>query len=139
MKKYLLLLMSVFIFISCDKDGNDPNAGLESISENSVLKYSGTFAPTSGINVTGTSKIYLEGTTYKLKLENFSVSSGPDLKVYLSKANTPTDFISLGALGTGNNLVYTIATPVDFTQYKYVLIHCQQQNHLFATSNLMMN
>ena len=67
------------------------------------------------------------------------MSSGPDLKVYLSKTDTPTDFISLGALGTGNNLVYTIATPIDFTQYKYVLIHCQQQNHLFATSNLMMN
>ena len=118
---------------------NDPNAGLESISENSVFKYSGTFAPTSGINVTESSKIYLEGTTYKLKLENFSVSSSPDLKVYLSKANTPTDFISLGALGIGNNLIYTIATPVDFSQYKYVLIHCQQQNHLFANSNLMMN
>ena len=67
MKKYLLLLFSVLVFISCDKDGNDPNAGLESISENSVLKYSGTFAPTSVIIVTGNSKIYLEGTTYNTK------------------------------------------------------------------------
>ena len=139
MKKYLLVMMSVFALISCSKDGNDPNAGLETISENSVLKYSGNFSATSGNSVSGSSKIYLEGTTYKLKLESFSVTTGPDLKVYLSKADTPTEFINLGSLGTGNNLVYNIPPSVDFTQYKYVLIHCQQYNHLFAVSNLMMN
>lgn len=139
MKKYLLVLFSAFIFISCDKDANDTNAGLGTLIPNSVLKYSGTFAPTSGINVTGTSKIYLEGSAYKLKLENFSVTDGPDLKVYLSKTDTPSDFINLGALRTGNNLDYAIPTPIDFAEYKYVLIHCQAGSHLFAVSNLMMN
>ena len=138
MKKFLFLFVSIAAFISCDKeDGNDPAAGLDQISTAAVLKYSGTFSPTSGINVAGNVKIYLDGTVYKLKLEDFTVSTGPDLKVYLSKADTPTDFVNLGALGTGSNLVYAVTTPVDFSQYKYVLIHCQQYNHLFATSSLM--
>jgi hypothetical protein len=40
--------------------------------------------PTSGINVTGSAKIW-NGNQNEVRLENFSVSSGPDLKVYLSK------------------------------------------------------
>jgi Electron transfer DM13/Prokaryotic membrane lipoprotein lipid attachment site len=138
MKKYLFLFVSLLFLASCNKeDGNDPNAGLSTVGDTAVLKYSGTFNPHSGISASGNAKIYLDGTIYKLKLENISVSTGPDLKVYLSKAGTPSDFISLGALGTGSTLVYDIKDPVDFTQYKYVLIHCQQKNHLFAVSSLM--
>jgi hypothetical protein len=48
----------------------------------------GNFMPTSGINVTGSAKIYLNGNQNEVRLENFSVSSGPDLKVYLSKRYT---------------------------------------------------
>jgi hypothetical protein len=140
MKKFFLLIFALVLTISCNKeDGNDPKAGLSEISNTAVLKYSGAFSPTSGITVNGNAKIFLDGSTYKLKLENFSVSSGPDLKVYLSKASTPSDFINLGALGTASNLSYDISGQVDFTQYKYVLIHCQGGNHLFAVSTLMMN
>jgi hypothetical protein len=140
MKKYLLLFVSVFALISCNKeDGNDPNAGLSNVSNNAVLKYAGTFSPTDKISASGNAKIFLDGTAYKLKLENLNIEKGPDLKVYLSKADTPKDFINLGSLGAGSELTYDITSEVDFAQYKYVLIHCQQYNHLFAVATLVMN
>ena len=137
MKKILILLVSIFIFNSCN-DEDDSIKDLEIVVEKPMLKYSGNFIPTFGINVNGNSKIYLEGNTYKLKLENFTISDGPDLKVYLSKSDTPIDFINLGPLVIGSNLMYNIPNSVNFKEYKYVLIHCQQYNHLFATSNLIM-
>jgi hypothetical protein len=101
------------------------------------VKYQGVFSPTSGINGSGIVKIYLENNQYKLALENYSISSGPDLKVYLSKSNTPTDFVNLGNLNSST--VYSIPQNIDIKDYKFVLIHCQQYNHLFAVAELVKN
>ena len=101
------------------------------------LKYFGTFVPTSGISVSGDVKIYLENEQYKVVLDNFSISSGPDLKVYLSKAATPNEFVNLGNLTS--QTVYSIPANVNVAEYSHVLIHCQQYNHLFATAALTSN
>ena len=60
MKKILILLVSIFIFNSCN-DENDYIKEKEIVVEKPILKYSGNFIPTFGINVNGSSKIYLEG------------------------------------------------------------------------------
>lgn len=135
--KKLSLLVFVLALFSCEKEGDLTKNGLRdnTITSGSVLKYRGTFSPTSGISVNGEAKIYQNGNQFELQLDNFSISSGPDLKVYLSKSDTPTEFINLGNLTTAT--VYAIPTPVDFSQYKYVLIHCQQYNHLFAVAQLI--
>ncbi len=136
MKKILILLALTFVFLSCSKKDESPQQTLDPL-QNAVLKFSGTFAPTSGITVTGNAKVYINGSKYILKLENFSVTSGPDLKVYLSKTDKPETYVSLGALPSAtSNIFYTISNPVDFTLYKYVLIHCENQNHLYAVSLL---
>ena len=82
-------------------------------------------------------KIYQNGNLNEVRLENFSVSSGPDLKVYLSKSATPTDFVNLG--NVTSSTVYTIPSQVELSSYKYVLIHCQQYDHLFAVAQLSQN
>ncbi len=136
---FLILLLSCFI-ISCEKEGELTKTSTENvISSSAVLKYTGIFNPTSGINVNGYAKIYLEGSTYKLKLENFNITDGPDLKVYLSKADTPNDFVNVGNFIPSGNLTYSIPSQVNFQDYKYVLIHCQQYNHLFAIAMLNAN
>lgn len=139
MKTKLFLLPIFLLLFSCEEQGDLTRDGLRdtTISQNSILKYHGLFMPTSGITVTGEAKIYLDGTNYKLQLENFSISEGPDLKVYLSKSDTPNQFINLGNLTSAT--VYAIPTQVDFSQYKYVLIHCQQYNHLYAVATLIQN
>jgi hypothetical protein len=107
------------------------------ITPTADLKYHGTFEPTSGIIVTGSAKIYLENGQYKVVLDNFSISDGPDLKVYLSKAATPNDFVNLGNLTS--QTVYPIPTSVNLANYSHLLIHCQQYNHLFAIATLIQN
>lgn len=139
MKTKLLVLPLFLLLISCEVEGDlTQDKTLVVINQpDLVLKYQGLFAPTSGINGSGTVKIYLEKNQYKLLLENYSISSGPDLKVYLSKSDTPTDFVNLGNLNS--TTVYSIPQSVDLKVYKFVLIHCQQYNHLFAVAELTKN
>lgn len=138
MKRILFLLTTSIFFSACQEEGPlTKNSANVVIQPGSVLKYSGTFLPTSGITVTGEAKIYQENGQHKVQLENFSVSSGPDLKVYLSKAATPTEFVNLGNLTS--QTVYTVPSSVDVSSYSHVLIHCQQYNHLFAIAPLTQN
>ena len=136
MLKQLILSAFLFLFISCEKESNltseDSNAN--SISEVATLMFSGPFTGTSGITVTGSAKIYNDINQKKVLLDNFTITDGPDLKVYLSTTSAPNTFVNLGALTSSR--VYLIPNSVDLSVYKYVLIHCQQYNHLFAIAEL---
>ena len=140
MKKIFILLSFILLF-SCEQEGILTNAkavaNAASISQTAVLKFSGTLNPTSGISGSGNVKIVLDGNVLKLKFENYTIDAGPDLKVYLSTTNSPGVFVNLG--NANGSTVYTIPQNVDLTVYKYVLIHCQQFNHLFATATLIQN
>jgi len=49
----------------------------------------------------------------------------------------PITFIDLGELkSTKGNQVYSIAGMPDFTDYKYISIHCVAYNHLFGSALL---
>ena len=138
MKKLFILLPILFLILSCQVEGEltksvDDNA----IASNAILKYHGTFEPTGGINVSGEAKIYQEGSQYKVKLDNFNISDGPDLKVYLSKSSSPSEFVNLGNLTS--QTVYPIPQSVNVADYSHVLIHCQQYNHLYAIAELIQN
>lgn len=109
----------------------------EMINPDGNLKFSGTFKGLGNENVSGAAKIFLTDGKYMLKLENFSTSNGPDLKVYLSKASSPLEFVSLGDLKTTKgNQVYEIPGSPDFSKLKFVLIHCERYNHLFGSAEL---
>ena len=135
MKKNMIFFSVIFVtlFSACKKN-NTPELVLNEMTDTTaVLKYSGVFASGPYGTVSGEAKIFKTGTRYDLKLTNFSGSNGPDLRVYVSKEMYPATFIDLGALkATGGNQVYEIPGMVDFTQYKYALIHCRQYNHLFG-------
>lgn len=136
MKKTVLLLVFSTFLISCEEEGvlTPDVVQIVTIPVNSTPVNEGLFMPTSGINVTGGAKIYQENGQYKVVLDNFSISGGPDLKVYLSKTNTPNEFVNLGNLTAAT--IYAIPQNVVLSDYKYVLIHCQQYNHLFAVALL---
>ena len=139
MKRIIFILPVLLLLFSCEVEG-DLTRDVEltsSIPENTPPLATGNFMPTSGIKVAGSAKIYLNGNQNEIRLENFSVSSGPDLKVYLSKNATPTDFVNLGNLTSST--VYAIPTQINVSAYKYVLIHCQQYSHLFAVAQLSQN
>ncbi len=128
-------VMLLSILMSCKKTSTETLN--EMVSSGSVSKYSGGFIGQGGQNVSGQAQIYFENNNYVLKLADFHSSNGPDLKVYLSKAASPSDYISLGDLkSTNGNQVYKISETPDFTQYRYVLIHCEKYNHRYGSAEL---
>lgn len=133
----LTLFIGLLVFQSCKKtSGNYVNDSL-SMDTTAMLKYTGNFISGPYGIVTGAAKIYLKNNAYTVGLENFNTGSGPDLKVYLSKEVIPMNFISLGSLqSTNGNQLYAIPGTPDFSVYKYVLIHCEQFNHLFGSAEL---
>jgi hypothetical protein len=139
MKKIIFILPIFLLLLSCEVEGDlTRDAALSiPIPENTTPVATGNFMPTSGIKVTGSAKIYLNGNQNEVRLEDFSISGGPDLKVYLSKNATPADFVNLGNLTSSK--VYAIPNQVTISDYKYVLIHCQQYSHLFAVAQLTQN
>jgi len=139
MKTKLFFLPLILFLFSCEVEGDltQDKTSVVSNQPDVTLKYQGVFAPTSGISGSGLVKIYFQDNTYKLTLENYTISNGPDLKVYLSKSNTTTDFVNLGNLNAST--VYSIPQNIEVKDYKFVLIHCQQYNHLFAVAELIKN
>lgn len=135
MKPVLFALLLAVTAASCSKDKTADS--VNTVAAGGTVKLAGVFYPTSGIAVSGNVRILSSGSGFSLLLENFQVTPGPDLKVYLSKKDTPFEFINLGPLKSNSgNQTYEVPNGVDFTVYKYALIHCQQYNHLFAIAEL---
>lgn len=139
MKTICILLFLSIVCSSCEVEGDLTRSELRntSVAPNAELKFMGNFSPESGINVTGGVKMYQSNNLYQLQLDDFTISGGPDLKVYLSQSSTPTEFVNLGNLNP--TVIYNIPPQVNLNVYKYVLIHCQQYNHLFAVALLTEN
>ena len=86
--------------------------------------------------------IEIDGKTF-LRLENFSVTSGPDLYVYLSNSTKPThnlndlgEYVELGRLkATSGDQNYDI--PASAAGYRTAVIWCKQFGVLFSFA--MMN
>ncbi|MBL7737587.1 MAG: DM13 domain-containing protein [Chitinophagaceae bacterium] len=139
MKAFVFSVMILMLFlVSCVKE-NTPTTPLDDTVDTTMAmsRYSGVFVNGPYGSVSGTAKIYLQGTQYKLALEGVSISNGPDLHVYLSKEVLPATFIDLGRLqSVAGNQLYDIPGAPDFIQYRYALIHCKQYNHLFGSAEL---
>ncbi len=133
MKKNISLFAIIFIvvFTACKKN-NTPSAILDEMADSTaVLQKTGIFNNGPYGSVRGEANILLTSTRYDLKLMNFNSSNGPDLRVYLSKEMIPVSYIDLGPLkATGGNQLYPINGMPEIAQYKFVLIHCRQVNHL---------
>lgn len=76
-----------------------------------------------------------------LRLEDFNMTEGPDVYVYLSRNSTYSsgNVIQVKHLTTGytdSNLNIDVDNAVDHTDYKYVLVYCYQYSALFGTALL---
>ena len=134
---FILLICLSSLIISCKKN-NTPTIVLNEMADTaSVLKYSGDFTSGTYGTVTGKAEIYKKTTAIEVKLAGFNSSNGPALHVFISKEAMPVNFIDLGALkSTTGNQVYPVSGMPDFTDYKYISIHCVAYNHLFGSALL---
>lgn len=140
MKNRVTILMVISIaFAACSKNLNAPTDAINNPIDTGGLKesYAGSFINGPYGIVKGSVKILTDSVQYKLLLDSFNTSNGPDLHVYLSHEMQPVHFIDLGKLkSVSGSQVYDIPGKPDFTVYKYALIHCQLYNHLFGSSEL---
>ncbi len=94
----------------------------------------------------GEAALYLQPTgEYLLRLENFSVTNGPDLHLLLSTHADPNSgsevkddgYIDLGKLkGNRGSQNYEIPDGVDATQYRSVVVYCKPFHVIFSVAPL---
>jgi hypothetical protein len=137
MKFYIGIISVLLFFTACKKETTSSVILNENPDTSAIIKFSGNFINGPYGTVSGKAKIVLQNSQYKLQLDSFMTTNGPDLKVYLSQEIQPINFVNLGSLKSTNGVqLYNIPSGVEFTQYKYALIHCQQYNHLFGSAAL---
>ena len=104
----------------------------------------GTFEGVAGHEGAGTVTILpLPDGGALLRFENFAVTEGPDLYVYLVQAADPVasadfgTYVDLGLLESNvGNQEYVIPADVDVNQYQSVVIYCLAYDVLFAMATL---
>jgi hypothetical protein len=102
---------------------------------------SGTFAGAGdGIhNAQGSARILnLEDGSAVLRLEDFRVTNGPDLYVYLSTDKGASNYVDLGRLkANAGNQNYELPKDVDLSRYDSVVIWCKSFSVYFGGAQLM--
>ena len=112
-----------------------------------VLLASGQFGAVDGLHKgQGNARVYrLSGGQRVLRLEEFKVTNGPDLYVYLSGHAAPRNSSQLhdgGALEVGRlkgnigNQNYALPADVDLSKFKSVVIYCKRFSVVFSTAEL---
>lgn len=81
--------------------------------------------------------LYLEDGSSVLRLENFRVTNGPDLYVYLSTDNRASDYVDLGRLkANSGNQNYELPAGVNLSKYDNVIIWCKSFSVYFGGAKL---
>lgn len=110
-----------------------------------VVAAQGRFAGTDNFHVgSGTATIYQQGANQLLRLEEFSVTNGPDLHVILTQHPAPASrsdvgeaYLDLGKLkGNQGDQNYDIPAGVDLSVYQSAVIYCVPFHVVFATAAL---
>lgn len=137
MKKFLFISLVVALLASACKKENSALVSMDPEIVEADLIYRAEFTDGPYGRTMGIAKIYRNEFGDQLILDSFNVSSGPDLHVYLSRQLQPINFIDLGKLKSNSGRqAYKINGNVNFADYKYALVHCQQFDHLFGSSIL---
>ena len=140
MKQLLITLLSATLFITaCKKEDVTSTTPInDTVDPNSTVVVMGNFIAGPYGSASGLTEVRRASNgSLTLVLKNFTVNSGPDLHVYLSKEVQPVNFIDLGLLrSVSGTQIYNINGNPDFSQFKYALIHCQRFNHLFGSAEL---
>ena len=95
----------------------------------------------------GKAGIYqVDGGTFVLRFEDFNVTNGPDLHVYLVKNTDPVTsgdvndggYLDLGSIkGNQGAQNYPIPVGTDLSQYHSVVIYCQPFHVVFSVASLV--
>jgi Electron transfer DM13 len=138
MSRLMVLFMFTFLIVSCSKDDNtDTTTANDPVISTGTVLAQGSLSGNMNYKVSGVAKVIEDNGVKSVRLENFSSNNGPDLKVYLAKDVNAASFINLGNLkSTSGNQNYAFTGSVTLSEYKYILIWCQQFGVLFGSAQL---
>ncbi|HRJ28927.1 MAG TPA: DM13 domain-containing protein [Cyclobacteriaceae bacterium] len=138
MKTNLIFLMVMALF-SCEVEENTPGQIGNEVFDiaGAVLVKEGVLAGIGGHSVSGNTSLLEKGGKYYLLLDPYQSQNGPDLRVYLSRNESATSFVSLGLLkSTMGKQVYTVPAGVDIYEFSHVHIWCQKFSVQFGRALL---
>ena len=107
-----------------------------------MLAAEGQFVDADNVHQgSGSAKIFQQGEQRVLRLEEFSVTNGPDLHVLLVENGAATsrsdmgEYVDFGSLkGNIGNQNYQIPAEVDLSKYGGVMIYCMPFHVVFSTA-----
>lgn len=114
----------------------------EKVASEPMIELSGTFKDADNFHRgSGTATVFtLPDGKRVLRFEDFTVTNGPDLSVYLVRSgdgNVDSGFLDLGKLkGNKGNQNYDIPEGTDLSAYRSVVIWCVPFGVTFATATL---
>ena len=142
-----LLILSGMILVSCSKSESDPTPDGGALTVNdvtptnsSIVKMGMFVSYAHGLG--GAAALYVDPAGAKiLRFENFTMSQGPDVHVYVSKAGnfSNASVIEVAKLTDGytkSNVNLKLTSSAYISDYKYVLVYCVQYNSLFGNTEL---
>ncbi len=137
MKRILLLSIAIALLSCKDQDATPTGPVNDTFDASMAMLVKGGSLVGVGHTVSGTASIYEKSGMKTVLLEPFSSQNGPDLRVYLSKDDNASSFISLGKLkSTNGKQSYEISGNPDVTDYKFVLVWCEEFKVLFGRAEL---
>jgi Electron transfer DM13 len=134
--KYFIFITLIALLAACGAAPSNPTTQPQ---PGEVVLSTVTFQGTTKYQVTGTAKTLQLGAALSLRLENdFSVSQGPDLHVWLIKDEADTSsHLELGKLTAfSGSQTFAIPAGTKLSDYKFVYIWCQSVSELFGKASL---
>ncbi len=134
-----LFYFRFYTYFQTQEVSETPPVTSDNLSNNLNVIVQGQFMKVDAIHKgSGTAQIIEQNGKRYLRFENFEVTNGPDLYVYLSESKTPSNdlkslgkYISLGRL-KGNIGDQNYETPEQFKGYNTAVIWCQKFGVLFS-------
>ncbi|MEY2917818.1 MAG: hypothetical protein RIS73_1532 [Bacteroidota bacterium] len=132
-KLIIFLSGSILLITSCKKENNIAVVVNDPLPATATTIVAGTFVNSAHAS-SGTVKIVKDAANkIFLVVENFKTDGGPDLRIWLSPANTASPYQEVGLLkAISGNFFYELDASYNYTSNNHVLIWCKQFSVLFG-------
>jgi hypothetical protein len=149
MKNLFVICLCLVNLLSC-KNEDDPHPEIMmSIQEpresadppaNAQISKMGAFTSFAH-NLGGNSILYDSVHSKILRFENYNMNQGPDVYVFLSKANnySSANVLKIAKLTKGYSnasINFDVDSSINLDNYRFVLVYCVQYNSLFGYTEL---
>ncbi len=127
-----VLLLVLLISVGCAQNVSEAPVAGQAILEGSFTD-GDSFHRGSGF-----ARVYTQAGQQTLRLEDFKVTAGPDLYVWLTKpGGVGSDYLEIGPLkGSQGNQNYALPSGTNLSEYPRVVIWCKAFSVFFASATL---